>query len=152
MSAGPLYHGGAPGLRPGDLVAPGHQRQVHPGCVHCAAHAAGTSSALEPATERTDMVYLTPVRLYAQYYASLYGRGDLYRVEPVGDTLRSQEDSIETWTAPAARVVAVLERAVLLTWSQRRALARTWRAADAAAGRAPTYADLVLDRMLGVRA
>ena len=44
---------------------------------------------------------------------------------------RSTEDSIETWTAPSARVVAVVERAVLLTWSQRRRLLRLWAEADA---------------------
>lgn len=79
------------------------------------------------------MVYLTTDREYARHYASLWGRGDLYRVEAVGDLTRSTEDTIETWTAPAARVLAVYDRAVLLTWSQRRALGRRWATADAAA-------------------
>jgi sugar lactone lactonase YvrE len=79
------------------------------------------------------MVYLTPVREYARYYASLWGRGDLYRVEPVGDVVRSVEDTIETWMAPAARVLSVPDRAVLLTMSQRRRLWRMWTAADTSA-------------------
>ena len=87
---------------------------------------------LDPATEHPDMIYLTPVRDYARYYASLWGRGDLYRVEPVGELVRSTEDTIETWMAPAARVVSVPERAVLLTWTQRRRLWRIWGEADAA--------------------
>lgn len=41
------------------------------------------------------------------------------------------EDTIETWMAPAARVVSVPERAVLLTWTQRRRLWRIWGEADA---------------------
>jgi hypothetical protein len=78
-------------------------------------------------------VYMTTDREYARHYASLWGRGDLYRVEPVGDLRRSEEDTVESWTAPAARVLAVYDRAVLLTWSQRRALLRKWTAADALA-------------------
>lgn len=125
-----LYHGGTPGLRPGDLVEPGHHRPVHDGCPWCAANAAGQHAPGSPLTGRLDRVYLTPHRLYAAHYASLYGRGDLYRVEPVGDIERSTEDSIETWTAPAARVLAAVDRAVLLTWTQRRRLAREWTVAD----------------------
>ena len=43
---------------------------------------------------------------------------------------RSTEDSLETYTAPAARIVAVYERAVLLTMTERRRLDREWAAAD----------------------
>lgn len=82
-------------------------------------------------------MYLTTDREYARFYASLYGRGDLYRVEPVGDVTVSVEDHFPTWTAAAARVTAVYARAVLLTWTQRRALQRTWKAADEAAAVAP---------------
>jgi hypothetical protein len=73
---------------------------------------------------------MTTSREYARHYASLWGRGDLYRVEAVGPMARSTEDTMPTWTAPAARVLAVYDRAVLLTWSQRRALLRQWTAAD----------------------
>ncbi len=124
-----LFHGGIPGLRVGDLIEPGHERKVHAGCTWCAARAE-----LPPSQDglalQVGRVYLTPVRLYAQHYASLYGRGDLYRVDPVGDLQRSTEDTVETWTAPAARVVAVLDRAVLLTQSERRRLYRLWSVAD----------------------
>ena len=126
-----LFHGGAPGLRPGDLIEPGHQRKVHDGCAWCASRAQ-LPPTLDGNPLHEDRVYLTPERLYAAYYASLYGRGDLYRVEPVGELLRSTEDNVETWHAPAARIIAALDRAVRLTMTQRRRLNRIWSAADAA--------------------
>jgi len=129
-----LYHGGAPGLRPGDLITPGNHRPVHDGCPWCAANAAGQSVPGSPLTGLPDRIYLTPNRLYGAYYASLWGRGDLYQVEPVGDLQQSTEDSIEAWTAPAARVLVAVDRAVLLTWSERRRLLREWTQADRAKG------------------
>lgn len=144
-----LFHGGVPGLRAGDLIEPGHDRQKHDGCAWCAARAA-----LPPERDgdalHSDRVYVTPERLYARYYASLYGRGDLYRVEPVGELQRSTEDNVETWTAPAARVVAALDRAVLLSPSERRRLYRLWGDADQVALAA--YADqLAADAAAEVR-
>lgn len=141
MSTAPLFHGGAPGLRAGDLITPDHDRREHAGCPHCAAGD----------TPGQHAVYATTSRLYAAHYASLYGRGDLYRVELV-DPVRSTEDSIETWHATTARVVAVLDRAVLLTMSQRRRLYREWRAADHAVGWSPGFAvrDFELSRRIGL--
>jgi hypothetical protein len=77
-----------------------------------------------------EAVYFTPIRLYAKFHASLYGYGDLYRVEPVGEIKLSFEDTVETWTAPAARVLSVYDRAVLLTDTERRKLNRLWAEAD----------------------
>lgn len=135
-----LWHGGIPGLRPGDLIEPGHDRQAHDGCPWCAARAAEAAGGPRPVIDglarEQGRAYMTTDREYARHYASLWGRGDLYRVEPIGEATRSMEDTIESWTAPAARVIAVYDRAVLLTWSQRRALLRTWTAADALAGEA----------------
>jgi hypothetical protein len=134
-----LWHGGIPGLRPGDTIRPGHDRKTHPGCPYCAdrdaQQAGGTAPAIDPLAARQDVIYLTPVRDYARHYASLWGRGDLYRVEPIGGIERSTEDTIETWMASAAVVVSVPERAVLLTMSQRRRLDRMWAAADETADR-----------------
>lgn len=127
-----LFHGGIPGLRVGDLIEPGHERKVHEGCAWCAARAD-----LPPEHDGLpgipDRVYLTPERIYARYYASLYGRGDLYQVEPVGELERSTEDNVETWTAPAARVLVAIDRAVLLTMGERRRLHRVWGQADTVA-------------------
>jgi hypothetical protein len=127
-----LFHGGVPGLRAGDLIEPGHERKMHDGCAWCAARAQLPPSA-DGLALQVDRVYLTPERAYARYYASLYGRGDLYQVEAVGDLVRSTEDTVETWTAPAARVIVAVDRAVLLTQGERRRLHRFWGAADAAA-------------------
>ena len=125
-----LWHGGVPGLRPGDLITPGHHRLGITGCPICAGRDAGNTNQIDPPSRRPDKIYLTTSREYARHYASLWGRGDLYRVEPVGDLTRSTEDTIESYTAPAARVIAVYARAVLLTWTQRRAIVREWAAAD----------------------
>lgn len=140
---GPRYwHGGAPAIGVGGLITPGLERQHHDGCPYCEARArqatGGAAPATDPLAAHPDMVYATTHRLYAKHYASLYGRGDLYRVEPVGTAQRSTEDSIPTWMAPAWRVVAVYDRAVLLTWGERRRLYRVWGQFDLAVdGRSP---------------
>jgi hypothetical protein len=131
-----LYHGGVPGLPIGGIIQPGHSRKPVDGCPWCLARSRGEAGprGIDPLPEHADRVYLTPHRLYAKHYASLWGYGDLYRVEPVGEPELSTEDSIETWHAPGARVVNVYERAVLLTMSERRRLYREWGAADRVRG------------------
>lgn len=135
MTTPRLFHGGVPGLRPGDLIEPGHTRKAHDGCAWCAARAV-LPPTLDGNAGHADQVYLTPHRMYARYYASLYGRGDLYQVEPIGDLVRSTEDTVETWRAPAARVLVAVDRAVLLTMSERRRLDRQWADADRTAAAA----------------
>lgn len=127
-----LYHGGAPGLRVGDLIKPGHERRHHDGCAWCEARRKGEAhQGIDGPSRHQDRVYVTTHRLYARHYASLWGRGDLYRAEAVGDLTRSTEDTVETFLVPAARIAAVLDRAVLLTMSERRRLDREWATADA---------------------
>lgn len=118
-----LYHGGVRGLVVGESIVPGHSRDDrHPDCRVCAQRAAGVST-LDPKSARPDRVYVTADRDYARQYASLYGRGDLYIVEPIGELEPSAEDiSIPAWTVPSARVVAVLQRNILMTMRQRRDL------------------------------
>lgn len=139
MSA-PLYHGGIPGLRVGDVIEPGHDRKAVDGCPWCQARASGHAGpdGIDGPSVHPEHVYATTHRLYARHYASLYGRGDLYRVEVVGEAVRSEEDSFETYRAPALRVLAVLDRAVLLRWTDRRRLDREWLAADIAKVKART--------------
>lgn len=141
-----LWHGGVPDLRAGDVIQPGSLRKTHPGCQICEARerADTIGASLDPIARHADRVYLTPIREYARFYASMYGRGDLYRVEPFGELQRSTEDTMETWTAPAARVVAVVDRAVLLTMSQRRRLHRMWADAE---GADPLEASREYDRL-----
>lgn len=130
MSDSTLYHGGVPGLRVGDMLVPGHPRKHHAGCPWCEARRVGASfGGMDPPSARK-AVYVTTSREYAQYHASLYGRGDLYVVEAIGLLEPSLEDSIPSWTCGSARVVVVYKRAVELTPSQRRKLYRAWGEAD----------------------
>ncbi|MFE7273007.1 hypothetical protein [Streptomyces sp. NPDC057623] len=130
-----LFHGGIPGMKPGEVITP-HPPNVVDGCAICATKAAGEQPVVEglgvvdPLTERPDRVYVTTDREYARFYASKYPLGDLYVIEPVGDLEPSTEDHFPSWTVPAARVVSVYDRAVRLTPHRRRTLLRRWEAAD----------------------
>ncbi|WP_324787068.1 hypothetical protein [Streptomyces sp. H51] len=134
------FHGGVPGLKPGDLLT-SHPPYVVAGCTVCRAGAQGQTAtmgdgqAVDPSTGRPDRVYITTDREYARFYASRYWYGDLYTVEPVGELELSAEDPWPTWCVPAARVVSVYTRAVQLTPHQRRTLMRRWAAADRTRGR-----------------
>ncbi|MFI6594921.1 hypothetical protein ACIBHX_01665 [Nonomuraea sp. NPDC050536] len=123
------FHGGIPGLEPGDLILPGSPNFVD-GCKICDAHKAGMSHAFDPLTQYQDRVYVTTDREYARFYASKYPKGDLYSVVPVGELVVSDEDRFPTWTAPEARVVGVYDRYVQLSPKQRRTLMRRWERAD----------------------
>jgi len=130
MNRSRLFHGGVPGLQPGDLIEPGHDRNHHDGCPWCEARARGEAHlGIDPLAE-PGRVYCTTNRLYAKHYASLWGRGDLYGVEAVEWMVSSYEDTIESYKTDALRVTSVLERAVLLTPSERRRLLREWTEAD----------------------
>lgn len=136
-----LWHGGVPGLDMGDLIEPGHSRDHnHPGCKWCAARAAGTATH-DMTSARRDRVYCTTHRLYAKFHASLYGHGDLYRVEAVGDVERSEEDKFPSFVAPALRVVVVFARDVLLSPGERTAIYVEWAKRDGVSKR-QAYEDL----------
>jgi hypothetical protein len=128
----PLFHGGVAGLQIGDLLEPGHSRDNrHPGCPVCEARARGETyqvdgHGMDPPSSHPDRVYLTPVRLYALFHASMYGRGDLYLAEPLGELEKSIEDPFPAFYAERARVVAVPQRSVLMRPSERRKLAIAW--------------------------
>ncbi|WP_327415465.1 hypothetical protein [Streptomyces sp. NBC_01233] len=130
-----LFHGGASGLNPGDLLVP-HPPKVLDGCPICVARAAGESyevpgvGVIDPPTGRPERIYVTSDREYARFYASRYWLGDLYTVEPVGELEPSTEDFFPTWSVPEARVVGVVSRAVRLTDKQRRTLDRRWGALE----------------------
>jgi len=142
-----LYHGGAPGFRIGDVIEP-HETKHIDGCEICAARA--------DENHQPDHVFATPIRIYAKYYASKYIDGSLYLVEPVGACERSEADSIETYQAPAFRVVKVSEVAVRLTMSERRHLYRIWETSDRSAGFVESAdtraADRAIKQMIGMRA
>lgn len=124
------FHGGVDGLKPGDILQPGHSRKQHDGCPWCVARENGEAHLGIDGPSQQAAVYMTPNRIYAKFHASLYGYGDLYRVEPIGEVNRSTEDTMESYYAPSARVLSVLDRAVRLTMSERRRLDREWAKAD----------------------
>ena len=83
-----LWHGGVPGLRRGDVLTGGQSRRVHEGCPFCEAREAGGAVTIDGVgidgpSFRPDRAYVTADREYARFHASLWGRGDLYRVEPI---------------------------------------------------------------------
>lgn len=129
MSAVKLYHGGAGGLAVGDVIEPRPNARHIDGCAVCAARARGESVTIDglgvdPPTGDEHAVYITSDRFYAKFYASL-AQGDLYRVEPIGPTERSEEDPmVEAYRCERAVIVGVVERAVTLTEGERR---RYWR-------------------------
>lgn len=123
-----LYHGGVPGLKPGDLIEPGHSRDDrHDDCPLCRMRRDMGADAPTPVgTRRSDMVYCTTDRLYARLYASLYGRGDVYQVEPVGPLVPSTDegDPEGSWRCRLLRVKRIVDVAVTLSMKERRRLAR----------------------------
>jgi hypothetical protein len=110
------YHGGAPGLRVGDVIEPrppGDERHYLDGCPTCEARRRGETIVdddLDPS-----LVYVTTNRAYARLYAGGYPRGALYRVEPLGERTASP-DPVETGSlgVPRARVLAILDPVVIL--------------------------------------
>jgi len=146
-----LFHGGVPGLQIGDLLEPGHSRDdLHPGCPVCEARKRGDGSLGDPPSSHPNHVYLTPDRLYARFHASMYGRGDLYIAEPIGEVEESAEDPFPAFFAHRARVVAVPEHGVLLRPSERRKLYLRWARRDGIPkGQAEEEFERMLRRMVG---
>lgn len=119
------FHGGMPGLKPGDLIEPqplGEGAHLVDGCPVCEARKTGK----QLPTDNLDasLVYVTTDREYARVYAVGYPRGALYVVEPVGD-LAPSPDPVPSWGCPAARVTGVYDAYVTLTPAEvRRAVRR----------------------------
>lgn len=117
-----MFHGGAPGLRAGDMITPqtGTAHLVD-GCPTCEARRAGTPLAdddLDPS-----LIYVTTVRDYAKIYAAGYPSGALYRVEP-NPPFTASPDPVESYGVPSARVVSVLDPLVRLSAHDVRRLTR----------------------------
>lgn len=94
------WHGGAPGLKPGDLITPqpsGAGGHLVDGCPTCEARKAGTP--LDSDDNNPDWVYVTTDREYARLYAAGYPRGGLYQVEPVGEMhdRTGDHDPLPSW-------------------------------------------------------
>lgn len=108
-SHGVLYHGGVPGLHPGDVLVPGRDEYLDD-CPVCQARKRGDM-------ELPSFVFATPVKRYARVYAAGYGHGggDVYEVTPIGECTLSDEDAVESWQAPAFRIKRIVEARVSLT-------------------------------------
>lgn len=159
-----LYHGGVPGLFPGDLLTPSAPHVVD-GCPVCVARAEGRICTTReflgwvmqqpPSATRNKLarqlldappdapidppsevqaIYMTTDLRYATWYAAR-SQGDLYQIMPLGPVTPSMTDHFPTWHTPSARVVRVLRRAVRLDRRERRELDRAWRKADARSDR-----------------
>ena len=103
-----FWHGGAAGLKPGDLVLP----PSHTGVVS-AAGMAGMPT-------RNDRVYFTTVHDVARGYAAhTPGLNAVYRVEPVGDLEKDPDYRAIGFQAPKARVIEVTDTAVSMTPKER---------------------------------
>lgn len=123
-----LYHGGVPGLKPGDLIQPGHSRDdIHDDCPICRQRRELGEDAPE-GTRHPENVYCTTDRLYAKLYASMVGQGDVYQVEPVGPLTPSTDegDPEGCYRCPALRVKRIVDVRVTLTMKERRRLARRY--------------------------
>ena len=100
----PYFHGGYPGLKPGDLIQPpditGTERRLSATAAEIGAPAYST---------RTDVVYVTTGRDVARAFAAFYPD------EPRGQLEPDPDSGIPglSWQCPAAEVVAVVDAAVL---------------------------------------
>ena len=132
MGGTTYWHGGAPGLRPGDVIEPradGDTRHLVDDCPTCEARRVGAQLADDPNDAR--QVYVTTERDYAKVFAAGYPRGWLYRVEPVGDMQRTDDDPVPSWAVGSCRVVSVYERCVTLTAARAASLLRRFTRAAA---------------------
>lgn len=104
------FHGGYPGLKPGDLIQPPDATGTEHRLSAVSAELGGPAHAT-----RMDVVYLTTGRDVARAYAAFYPDGALYRVEPHGGLEPDPDSGITglSWQCPAAEVVAVVDAAVL---------------------------------------
>lgn len=106
----PYFHGGYPGLKPGDQLLPpdetgtAHRLSQHAAALGAAGHAT-----------RTDLVYLTTGRQVARAYAAFYPDGALYQVEANGPLEPDPDCHMPglSWQCPAATVLTVVDPAVL---------------------------------------
>lgn len=119
------FHGGAPGLRAGDLITPrppDDQRHLVDGCPVCEARRRGERLDYDR-DHRFDRVYVTTNRLIARGFAGGYPNGALYQVEPLGE-LEPDPEHEENFAVPAARVVVKLDGYVILRRGEARRLLR----------------------------
>lgn len=124
-----LFHGGAPGLRPGELITPrppDDDRHLVDGCPVCEARRAGAPLEYD-SNHRFDRVYVTTNRRTARGFAAGYPLGTVYQVDPVGELEPDVEDPEESFAVEAARVRVVLQLRVVLRPGEQHRLLRDLR-------------------------
>ncbi|MGW3186337.1 NUDIX domain-containing protein [Streptomyces ardesiacus] len=122
---GPFFHGGVPGLQPGDKILPprltGVQRLMRnyfPPQVSVITH---------PWLMRDDLVFFSPDPDFAALFAGAYPDGAVYEVAPNGPvTLDPDTPAGEAWRAPSATVVRVTDSVVPLPRSLTREELAEW--------------------------
>lgn len=102
------FHGGVPGLKPGDLILPPDVT----GTARRLSAAAETLGA--PHGTRTDVVYIARNDQHARVYAAFYPNGALYRVEPTTPVELDPDAPDHSVMAEAAEVIEVLRARVEL--------------------------------------
>lgn len=104
------FHGGYPGLKPGDLLLPPDTTGTEHRLSAIAAEHNGPAH-----STRTDIVYVTTGRDVARAFAAFYPDGALYRVEPAGALEPDPDCDLPdlSWQCAAARVAAVVDPVVL---------------------------------------
>ncbi|MER6976021.1 hypothetical protein [Streptomyces carpinensis] len=126
-----LFHGGVPGLRPGDRVLP----PIATGVEHTLT---GTAQALgaSPEHARGDRVYVTIGRDVARVYAAVKPDGALYQVEPDGPLEVDPDCEVPgvSFACQAAAVVRVIDPVVLFRDRPFEAWVRLLNRATEAAG------------------
>lgn len=118
MEREPRYwHGGAPGLRKGDVISPrpeGDHRHLVAGCKVCEARR--KAAPLDEDDNDPGLIYVTTEKDYARVYAFGYPNGALYRVQPIGDLQsRDGHDVAPSWGCTSAVVLSVYDGYVTMT-------------------------------------
>lgn len=98
------YHGGVPGLRPGDLILSPYERGVDSPRAH--------RPAMRMFNYRPDLVYATPDVRIARGYAGRWPDGTLYRVDPIDPVEPDPASLTSAYTFRRARVLDVLEESI----------------------------------------
>jgi len=104
------FHGGYPGLKPGQLILPPNQTGTDHRLSAIAAEHGGPAY-----STRTDIVYVATGRDVARAFAAFYPDGALYEVEPRGRLEPDPDSGIPglSWQCPAAEVLTVVDPVVL---------------------------------------
>lgn len=99
-----FFHGGVPGLQPGDWILP-------PDLTGATGTLSDYAAELDaPHGTRRDVVYVTTRAGIARFFAALYPDGAVYRVTPDGPLTPDLDAPATAFTTPRARIIAV-ERA-----------------------------------------